>query len=193
MTLWYCWTLPDEGQLSPGAALWSETWTCILLHVRRPRTRVPTLHVIQWLVQSAGRVSWTWLTIATAAVLRSLPVNLILNFLFWPSAVYILFTGQSLFPPHCQQPSGQMSPRCKPMRSALVSASWHIHEDLRGYDRGSLRCLVKFFPGIFNTDCPHPHSLLLNSTPDHQVALKTLWVTMGFSYLRIFLAQVGSP
>lgn len=38
------------------------------------------------------------LAIATATVLRSLPVNFLLNFLSWPTVVYVLFTGKSLIP-----------------------------------------------------------------------------------------------
>lgn len=84
----------------------------------------------------------------------------------------LCFIHRTIIDPPGRQLSDRMSSRCRPTGSALVSASSHIHEDVTGHDRGSLRCPVKTFPGTITTSHPRPHSLLLNSASDHQTVLK---------------------
>lgn len=83
-----------------------DIWHYIFLDRFAELERVkPSLPGTRWFNLRLGSIDWvqpwgsaTPLAMATATVLRWLPVTFILNFLFWLSALYVLFRGQSSIP-----------------------------------------------------------------------------------------------
>lgn len=60
---------------------------------------------------------------------------------------HIMFYSRHNHRSPSQQLSDRMSSRSRPQHSALVPASSHIHEDLTGNSRGTLRCTLNA-PGL---------------------------------------------